>query len=219
MRTLVICGDYWHPAEIIERGMRMLPDTETFGFEFIHDAKDILCPELLEQYDVIVNAKMNVLHEGNQHGWFESGVNEVMPADLQAWTARGHGFLALHGGTSYYQTDDSGYVDFVGNYFVQHPPRCAIRMTVDAEHPVTKGVQDFDFRDEHYELTPVCDDMQVLCTSHSVAGGDQLGAYVRHIGDGRLCMIAPGHILQTWMNPAFQRLVCNALRWCAGKEA
>lgn len=217
MKTLVICGDYWHPAEIVKRGMHALPDAADFGFDFVEDAKDLLYPDMLAQYDVIVNAKMDVLTEGNQHEWFQKNVTEVMPADLRAWTEGGKGFLALHGGTAFYQQDTTGYVDFVGNYFVKHPDRCAIHMTMEADHPITRGVPDFDYRDEHYELTPVCDDLIVLCTSHSPAGGDQLGGYVRQVGDGRLCMLAPGHIYQTWLNPAFQQLLSNAIRWCAGE--
>lgn len=217
IRVLVICGDYWHPAEIIRRGLDALPDAADFAFDYMEDAKDMLVPEMLDSYDVVVNAKMDNVHAGNQHTWFERGVTEVMPEQLRAWTAAGHGFLALHGGSAFYENDASGYVDFVGCYFVQHPPRCAIHMTIDAGHPVTKDVPPFDYRDEHYQLTCVADDMQVLATSHSPQGGDQLGAYVRQVGEGRMCLLTPGHILQTFLNPAFQKMLSNALRWCAGK--
>lgn len=216
IRVLVISGDYWHPTEIVRRGLEELPDAGDFDFEFITDAKDILTPDMLEEYDVIVSAKMDNVSEGNQHEWFQQNVNEVMPAELRSWTAKGHGFLALHGGTAFYKEDQSGYVDFVGCYFVQHPDRCEINITIDAEHPVTRGVPPFTCRDEHYQLAPVADDLQVLCTSHSATGGDQLAAYVRQIGEGRLCMLAPGHILQTFRNPAYQKMISNALHWLAG---
>lgn len=216
IRVLVISGDYWHPTEIIRRGLGRLPDAVDFAFDFVTDAKDMLVPDMLDAYDVIVNAKMDNVNEGNQHTWFETGVTEVTPEVFRAWTAKGRGFLALHGGSAFYKEDDSGYVDFVGSYFVKHPPRCEIRMTIDAAHPVTAGVPSFTYRDEHYELAPVTDDLTVLCTSHSDAGGDQLGAYVRQIGEGRLCVLTPGHILQTMVNPAYQKMLSNALRWCAG---
>lgn len=215
IRVLVICGDYWHPAEIIRRGLEELPDAADFQYDFVIDAKDTLYPEMLDEYDVIVSAKMDVIHEGNQHEWFQAGVTEVMPSDLRAWIEKGHGFIALHGGSSYYQTDKSGYVDMVGTYFVQHPDRCEIRMTIEAEHPVTKDVPDFTYRDEHYQLAQVADDLQILATSHSVTGGDQIGAFVRELGAGRLCVLAPGHILQTFRNPAYQKMISNAIHWCA----
>lgn len=217
IRVLVISGDYWHPTEVIRRGLLGLPDADHFQFDFITDAKDMLCPEMLGSYDVIVNAKMDVISEGNQHEWFQEGVTEIMPADLKQWTAAGHGFLALHGGSSYYNTDTTGYTDFVGCHFVTHPPRCAIDMKIVAEHPVTKDVPAFTYRDEHYQLALQGDDIQVLATSHSPTGGDQVGAYVRPVGVGRLCVLAPGHILQTFMHPAYQKMLSNALRWCAGE--
>ena len=216
LKVLVISGDYWHPTEIVRRGLEELPDAADFDFDFITDAKDILYPEMLDEYDVIVNAKMDTVHEGNQHEWFQPEVTEVTPDVLRGWIARGHGFLALHGGSAFYKEDTSGYVQLIGSCFVQHPNRCEIRMTIDAQHPVTEGVHDFIYRDEHYELAPLADDLTVLATSHSPSGGDQLGAYVRQIGEGRLCMLAPGHILQTFRNPDFRRMISNAIRWCAG---
>lgn len=216
IRVLVISGDYWHPSEIIRRGLESLPDAGDFAFDFITDAKDMLVPAMLDRYDVIVSAKMNMISEGNQHEWFQHGVTEVMPEDLRGWTAAGHGFLVLHGGSAFYQQDNTGYIDFTGCYFVRHPDRCEISMTIDAEHPVTAGVPPFTYRDEHYQLETTADDLQILCTAHSPSGGDQIGAYVREVGAGRLCMLAPGHILQTFLNPAYQKMISNALRWCAG---
>lgn len=217
IHVLVISGDFWHPSEIVRRGLEELPDAADFDFDFVTDAKDTLYPEMLDDYDVIVSAKMDVINEGNTHEWFQPHVTECMPDDLRAWTEKGHGFLALHGGSAFYENDQSGYVPFIGSYFVKHPDRCEIRMTIDAEHPVTRDVPPFTYRDEHYELTPVADDLTVLATSHSPDGGDQLGAYVRSIGSGRLCMLAPGHILQTFRNPAYQKMLSNALRWLAGQ--
>lgn len=217
IRVLVISGDYWHPTEVIHRGLSELPDAADFDFDFMTDAKDMLYPEMLDNYDVIVNAKMDVINEGNTHEWFQQDVTEVMPSALRAWIEKGNGFMALHGGSAFHEGDKSGYVDMIGCYFVTHPPRCEIQMTIDAEHPITKDVPPFTYRDEHYQLTPTADDLTILATAHSPAGGDQIGAYVRPMGKGRLCMLAPGHILQTFRNPAYQKMISNALHWLAGR--
>lgn len=44
MRILVIGGDYWHPFEVVRRGLAGLPGAE---FDFVEDAKDILTPSML----------------------------------------------------------------------------------------------------------------------------------------------------------------------------
>lgn len=215
IRVLVICGDYWHPAEVVKQGLCSLPDAARFAFTFVKDAKDMLTPAMLCDYDVVISAKMNELSENNRNVWFEDGVTELMPAHLLTWVKQGHGFIGLHGGLSHFPQDENGYLDLIGCYFVQHPPRCEIAMKVEKAHPVTEGVADFTYRDEHYELATVCDDMDVLCTTHSESGGHQLGVAVRTLGEGRACMLAPGHILESYLNPQFQRLLSNAIAWCA----
>lgn len=217
MKVLVLCGDYWHPAEVIRRGMEALAGKE-FQFDFVEDAKDILYPEMLRQYDVIMNCKMNHLSESNQTEWFQPGVTEVTPEHFRQFVEQGGGFLAVHGGAAYDEKDSSGYTDFLGCFFVRHPARCDIQLTVEQKHPVTEGVDGFVYHDEHYCLSVTAKDAQELCTTHSATGGDQVGGYVRSLGKGRMCMLAPGHVLSTWMQPEFQRMVENALRWCAGKE-
>ena len=63
--VLVLCDDYWHPAEVVERGFRSL-DQNDFCFEFVTDPKDILTPEMLKSYPVIVNCKMDNMNSANQ---------------------------------------------------------------------------------------------------------------------------------------------------------
>ena len=88
---------------------------------------------------------------------------------------------------------------------------------MEKEHPVTQGVLGFTERDEHYELADIAPDAEILLTTHSATGGDQVGGYVRSLGRGRLCALTPGHVLGVWENPEFQKLVKNALRWCMGE--
>lgn len=45
MNILVISDDTWHPAEVIEMGLR--PLNEKFDMTYIRSAKDILTPEYL----------------------------------------------------------------------------------------------------------------------------------------------------------------------------
>ena len=52
--------------------------------------------------------------------------------------------------------------------------------------------------------------------THSAAGGDQVGGYVRELGKGRICVLTPGHIYSVWQELQFQKLVKNAISWCCG---
>jgi len=197
MKILVLCGDYWHPAEVIRRGLSFLEDTHTL--DFVEDGKDILTPEFLRRYDMIINAKMNELSSANRTPWIDCDIAEVQTADLADYIREGRGFLALHAGNAWYWDHDTdrAYCELVGNAFVTHPPRCAISLRPIADHPITRGIPPFSIRDEHYQLDHLAGDITVIMEGTSAAG-TQPAAYVRQIGQGRLCVLVPGHILSVF---------------------
>lgn len=220
MKVLVICDDFWHPGEVIERGLRLLNEREegkNFEFDFVRDAKDILTPEIIREYPVIINAKSNSINGANQNVWFEDGVTEVSPAELKAYVEEGGGFLSLHAGNSFTVKNCKAYTDFVGNSFVKHPRRGDVRMQVTKQHPITEGISDFVVRDEHYEIDHLAEDRDEFLISESDEGGRQSAGYTRAIGSGRLCVLTPGHILAVFKNEEMQKLLCNAIVWCAGE--
>ena len=45
--------------------------------------------------------------------------------------------------------------------------------------------------------------------------GTQPGGWTRSEGQGRVCVLTPGHNIAVWLHPSFQALLRNALRWCA----
>lgn len=216
-QILVLCDDIWHPAEVIQRGLCDLQDKE-FHFDFVCDAKDILTPEMIARYPLIMNCKGNELTSGNNQPWFEDGVTEVGPKEFEEYVKAGGGFLSVHAGNTACLNGGEDYVAFVGNRFVTHPPRCEVKITVEQEHPITEGITDFVIRDEHYELTDIAKDAEVLLNAHSEMGGTQVAGYVRTMGEGRICALTPGHILTVWQNEMFRKLLFNAIRWTMRKD-
>ena len=212
IKVLVISDDYWHPGDVIERGLKPL-DGEEFELDFIRTAKDILTPEFIAGYQVILNCKGNSLNAANRSSWFDENTAECLPNDLAQYVKNGGGFISLHAGNTSKEGDP--YTEFVGNRFITHPPRCAVEAKIVAKHPVTEGVSDFQIRDEHYEIKVVADDATILMRTVSETGGDQVAGYVREMGEGRLCVLTPGHILGVFLNPDYKRMIENAIRWCA----
>lgn len=215
-RILVLCDDLWHPAEIIERGIAAL-ETERYAFDIVKTAKDILTPEYIARYPMILCCKSNCINQGNSAPWFEEGVTEVMPADFERYVRAGGGFLAVHSSLVYGENAEFG--EMLGSAFVSHPPRCEVQVHVtQAAHPVAQGVEGFSARDEHYIIEMNAPDADVFLESTSEKGGRQTAGYTRTIGAGRICVLTPGHTLAVWENPQFQRLLLNAMAWCM-KEA
>ena len=81
-RVLVLCDDLWQPAEVIEKGFARM-EGETYHFDFIMAVKDILTPELLDQYPVVINWKSNNVIAANTEPWFEEGETEVCPPQIR----------------------------------------------------------------------------------------------------------------------------------------
>lgn len=219
MKVLVICGDIWHPAEVVKRGLAFLDAEDGLEVDYICDAKDMLVPEMLKEYSVIVIAKGNQGSVENHSAWFEPGITETAPSDFLSYIREGGGLLSLHAGNCFTKEDCPEYTNMTGSSFITHPARCEIRCQVSAQHPVTEGVQDFVIRDEHYILEMLTEDRLDILQTSSEEGGVQVGGYVRTIGEGRLCVLAPGHILSTYLKPDMQLLIRNALVWCAGEDA
>lgn len=224
-KILVICGDIWHPAEVIRAGFSCLRE---YGDQltFMEDAKDMLTAADLAQYKLIICCKGNHLTSGNNVAWFEEGVNECTPKDLEDYVKNGGGFLAVHAGASFSEANTAPntinpcreYIHFVGCQFLNHPPRCPVTYHVlDTEHPVTAGVHTFCERDEHYQIEMTAENAVILMESTSADGKKMPAAYVREMGQGRLCTLIPGHILAVWQNPEFQKLLVNAMNWCMKK--
>jgi type 1 glutamine amidotransferase len=208
---LVLCDDYWHPAEVVQRGFGSLK-TDLFHFDFVMDAKDILTEKMMRSYPAIVCCKGDSINSANKSPWFEDGVTEAGVKDFESYVAGGGGFISLHAANA--AKKDSDYGKFVGNYFLGHPPRCDINVIITGTHPIVEEISNFSIRDEHYQLEYFAQEAVELFRTESETGGSQIGGYAKEYGKGRLCVMTPGHILAVWEHPAYQRLLLNALSWC-----
>ena len=45
--------------------------------------------------------------------------------------------------------------------------------------------------------------------------GVQPGGWRRNEGKGRVCVLTPGHNLEIWQHPSYQKLLLNSIHWCS----
>ena len=214
MKVLMIYDDIWHPADVIRMGMADM-DLKKYQFDYVITAKDILTPEMIAEYPVIINAKGNSINAANTQPWFEPTVTEVGPKDLRESVEAGGGFISLHASNTFMEDSCKEFCDLVGNSFITHPLRCPVTVKPVGEHPITEGVGEFTERDEHYILKISAEDKDVFLQSVSEPGKVQTAGYTRTMGKGRICVITPGHTLAVWKNENFRRILTNAIDWCA----
>ena len=101
-----------------------------------------------------------------------------------------------------------------GGAFVSHPPECEVIFEPRASHALTHGVRDFAASDEHYIVAFEGSEADVLLYSRSEHGVQPAG-WTRTVENGRVGVLTPGHSLEVWLHPEFQKILSNVLRWTA----
>lgn len=106
----------------------------------------------------------------------------------------------------------------IGGRFRRHDPikRFAVRF-LDYEHPITRGLEDYEHEDELYELTADVLDRQndvPLTGVHVLAEAEgHPMVYVKHFGAGRIAYLASGHDARSLGHPTYRTLFTRAIDW------
>lgn len=209
MRVLVLCDDYWHPGKVVRDGLLSIGDP-AFAFDFIEDGREFSA-EKMAAYPVTLLAKSNNVSAQDQTPWLTDGAQ----AAFEAYVRAGSGLLAMHSGTASYK-EIPRMRALLGGVFDQHPPQCPVTVEPAEGHSLAEGSQAFTVKDEHYHMLvddPGVDVFLKTCSEH----GEQPGGWTRREGQGRVCVLTPGHNLEVWQEPAYRQLILNALRWCAAE--
>ena len=228
MRILLFCDDYYHPGEIPVKGVAPL-QAKGYNIDIINDTT-VFDPAIIFDYDVVIMSKCDHISQANNESW---KTPEVQTAFVD-FVEKGGGLLAVHSGTVRGATADTSVLDrLVGCYFAFHPNRSPITIGPLKPHPITHGVDIFCEVDEHYHIEILADDIDILAASYAAAHGEPEKyetepythypayiaptAYVRTQGKGRVCVLTPGHTIEVWHNPNFQKMLENAINWCGEK--
>jgi uncharacterized protein len=207
MKTLVLCDDYWHPAQVPREGLGALTGVE-FAFDWIENTRD-WSPESMMNYPLVILTKSNNVSATDQTGW----MTDTVQAAFSDYVHKGNGLLAIHSGTAEY-SEMPVLRRLLGGVFIRHPEQCPVTVIPQAGHPLCAGSASFTLKDEHYFM--VLDDQQadVFMTTTS-EHGEQPGGWRRVEGDGRVAVLTPGHNVEVWLHSSFQALLLNAARWCS----
>jgi type 1 glutamine amidotransferase len=157
---------------------------------------------------------------------FYTSVMELTQAEehgLQKFLGEGGGIVALHGASLSFPKSQF-WTHLIGARFKGHIPgthKLNI-VIVDREHPITKGVPDFQIVDEEYKHNFINEPKHVLARFRErPKGSDQSEnmdiLWTRHIGRGRMFYSALGHDKEAWTNPDWQKLIAQGLCWAAGR--
>ena len=207
MDILVLCDDRWHPASTPRAGLASL-EGAGFHFDWIENAAD-WSAEKMSAYPLVILTKSNNVSAQDETAWMTPEVEQA----FLSFVEKGGGLLAIHSGLAGYAKTPLMRA-LLGGIFLEHPAQCPVTIEPLAGHPLTQGVEPFTLQDEHYFMTVDDPSMDFFLDTRS-ENGLQSGGWTRQQGRGRVCVLTPGHNIPIWQHPSFEKLLRNALAWCA----
>ena len=207
---LAVLGDYYHASDHLALALMATSvpaDLETTVIRY----PDPVNPHDLAGYDLLLLSSMGRWRPRESEAtWFDADSQQR----LERHIASGAGLLLLHSGTASHPVD--GPLRAVaGGHFLHHPPEHPpVTVTPTARHPITEGVAPFTHPDEHYFMDVDPHATHLLTAVSSL--GEQPAGWCRNHGSGRVAAVIPGHTREMLEEPAFRRLLANAIRWSLG---
>jgi hypothetical protein len=147
----------------------------------------------------------------------------ITPAQGKAirdFVTGGGGALLFHNVT-YISPHNEDFRDVLGAVTQGHPPIRPFKVkVVNKEHPITRGVSDFVVTDEQHFMTYQKDPKYLLLQSvnednltYKDLGTSSAAGWAYDYGKGRVCYLAPGHLITALWNPEYEKIQKNAVRW------
>ncbi len=215
IQVLMVTGDDVAPAhnwrEISEATREMLVKTGRFDVRVCEDPAILESAAALENYDVIAfmlfNRSLPMLSDAGQE-------------NLLNFVRQGKGFYVQHlASASYGKWEEFGKL--CGRHWVMgtsgHGPRSVFECQIaDSDHPITKGLKDFQISDELYAKLQGDEKIQVLVTADSDwSNRTEPMVFVRDYGQGRSVHNAMGHDRKAITNPSCAALIARGVEWAA----
>jgi type 1 glutamine amidotransferase len=208
MRVLVLCGDYWHPAQVARTGLSPL-EKAGFEFDWVDNAQNWSVKDMAS-YPLIILTKSNNTSQSDKTPWMTTEVELA----FQDYVRRGNGLVVIHSGSAEY-AQTRVLRALLGGVFNHHPPQCPVTVELQKDHPLVKDSTPFTVFDEHYFMDMEPGGHVFLTTSSE--HGVQPGGWSRLEGRGRVCVLTPGHNLEVWLHPHYQAIIQRALWWVGGE--
>jgi len=218
IRVLLITGGHGFEQERFFQLFRTNTDLSVTEREH-PNADAMLKADRAGEYDVIV------LYDMRQDS------SDEAKADFIARLKEGKGLVVLHHALCSFQKWPE-YVKIIGGQYhldktvvngvekpassYKHGVHWKIQVA-DPNHPVTRGIKDFEIDDETYK------DFEVLSNSHPLLTADEPTstktiAWTRNYEGARVVYIQLGHDHTAYDNPNYQRLLRQAIRWTAKRD-
>lgn len=205
----------FHPFDIIEyhQMFRSFDDVDYYP-QFLENWA-FNGPDKSQDYDVLMFYNMNMALEPEGQGFrpFVDKVLESLGSKGQGIFMWHHAILALP--ENKIISDVVGIEDRKFGFYGDQTFKVQI---ADKEHPITRGMEDFEMLDETYTMNEPSAESgsRVLLTTEHDPSMRAL-AWTRQYKDSPVFCFQSGHDHRTWQNPGFRKVLHRGIQWAAGR--
>jgi type 1 glutamine amidotransferase len=217
IRVLLTTGGHGFQADPFYATFDAMADVQYTKAELPKDA-GLLKPGLQDKYDVIVMYDM------------VRGISAEQQKAFAELLEKGIGVVSLHHNLGAHRDWDD-FRKIIGGKFilsectidgVQYPKTPwshdeHLKVTVvDKDHPITRGIGDFEIHDETYGPYYTASNVHVLLKTDHPKNNPEI-AWTTSYGKSQVFYLMLGHDAHAYANPNFAKLVHQGIRWAAGR--
>ena len=197
---------------------QLLEQDKRFSVRIVEDPH-ALDSATLTNYDTVL------LHFQN---WETPGPGAAARENLRRYVANGGGLVSVHFACGAWQGEWPEFQNIIGRVWhgsgpgkPQHDKRGPFTVRiVDKDHPVTRGLADFETDDELYTCLTGDAPIHIVADAKSqVDKQDHPMAFVREYGKGRVFLTTLGHDVKAFTNSSVPQLIRQGCAWAAGQPA
>lgn len=235
--ALALTGDRYHNIDYVRTALgKTLVKDQGISIDFTDELSLLTAPNL-KQYKLLIMLRDGMTWPSGYEGpGGRPAVSEPPVAKfdqtpvywmtveqgkaVKEFVQNGGAALFYHNVT-YISPQNQDFRDVLGAVTREHPPLRPFKVKiVNKEHPITRGVSDFVVTDEQHFVKYEKEPKYVLMESVNEdgltwrdAGASSVAGWAYDYGKGRVCYLAPGHVITALWNPEYEKIQKNAVRW------
>jgi uncharacterized protein len=219
LRILVVTGGHDYKSEPFNDMLESLGKNFKFQIAEFPGAFEMFLPENRVKYDVVIFYHMWQTITPEQERNLSECIREGKPL-----IALHHSICAFDDWPEYFNIIGGKYFHKTTTFKGKEYPACSYihdlhfkAVIAQADHPVIKGLKDFDLFDETYKGYYIEEGVTPLITTTEPSSNNIIG-WAKTYGKARVVTLQSGHDTPTFENPAFRKLLARAILWVAGRN-
>ncbi|MFX1452656.1 MAG: ThuA domain-containing protein [Promethearchaeota archaeon] len=191
-----------------------------YSFKTIHKHfKEILREYIVDMYEnVDIFSEKDFFSYDTAIFFSQLGeLTEIQEKNILDFVNTGKGFIGLHGASASFK-EHPKYFEMLGGRFISHKNILTFDIKIlDKNHKITKGLDDFTFKDEPYRH-----DFSMGSNIHILAEADYKDPndpksepimWIKNYGKGRVFFCSLGHKVLSIKSEIFRLIIKQAVEW------